>query len=159
MGIFGLEPLPWCLPIRWKIVLWFNEKNFQFSQMALGGVRSIIQDKDGYFWLSNFISKYKIESNNLNYEKTEGIVKDKPNYFNSGIADKDDNLWMTTYGGIVWKYDGKTLSSFKINNEKEAVLLVTIYQDKNGTIWLGTDNDGVYKQNGNSFEKYVLKGK
>ncbi|MBK8330128.1 MAG: hypothetical protein IPL09_11840 [Bacteroidetes bacterium] len=43
---------------------------------------------------------------------------------------KDGNLWMTTYGGIVWKYDGKTLSSFKINNGKEVVLLVSIYQTK-----------------------------
>jgi Two component regulator propeller len=36
-------------------------------------------------------------------------------------------------------------------------LLVSIYQDNNGTIWLGTDNDGVYKQNGDKFEKFKLK--
>ncbi|MBK6331708.1 MAG: hypothetical protein IPF62_14875 [Bacteroidetes bacterium] len=66
---------------------------------------------------------------------------------------------MTTYGGIVWKYDGKTLSSFKINNGKEVVLLVSIYQDKNGILWLASDNDGIYKQNGEKFEKFKLKNK
>lgn len=143
-----------------KSFLWFDEKELSIlPDGTASGVRSIIQDKDGYFWLSNFKSKYKIEANTSEYEKLKGIEKDKPNYFNSGIVGKDGNLWMTTYGGIVWKYDGKTLSSFKINNGKEVVLLVTIYQDKNNILWLGTDNDGVYKQNGNKFEKYLPKRK
>jgi hypothetical protein len=45
------------------------------------GVRSMIQDKDGYFWLSNFISKYKIEPNNLQYEKIKVIEKEKLKLF------------------------------------------------------------------------------
>ena len=141
-----------------KSLLWFDEKELSIQpDGTAGGVRSIIQDKDGYFWLSNFISKYKFEADSSAYIKLKGIEKDKPNYFNSGIVDKDSNLWMTSYGGNVWKYDGKTLSSYKINNGKENVLLISIYQDNNGTIWLGTDNDGVYKQNGDKFEKFKLK--
>jgi ligand-binding sensor domain-containing protein len=141
-----------------KSLLWFDEKELSILPDGTApGVRSILQDKDGYFWLSNFISKYKIEADTSVYKKLKGIEKDKPNYFNSGIVGKDGNLWMTTYGGIVWKYDGKTLSSFRINNGKDVVLLVTIYQDKNGILWLGTDNDGVYKQNGDKFEKFRLK--
>jgi len=143
-----------------KSFLWFDEKELSIlPNGTASGVRSIIQDKEGCFWLSNFKSKYKIEANTSAFKKLKGIEKDKPQYFNSGIVGKDGNLWMTTYGGIVWKYDGKTLSSFKINNRKEVVLLVTIYQDKNDVLWLGTDNDGVYKQNGNKFEKYLLKRK
>jgi ligand-binding sensor domain-containing protein len=143
-----------------KSFMWFDEKELSIlPDGTAGGVRSIIQDKDGYFWLSNFKSKYKIESKNLQYEKIKGVEKEKPHYFNSGIVDKDGDLWMTTYGGGVWKYDGKTLTNLELKKGIENVLLVSIYQDNNGTIWLGTDNDGVYKQNGNSFEKYVLKGK
>ena len=33
----------------------------------------------------------------------------------------------------------------------------SIFQDNNGTIWLGTNNDGVYKQNGEKFEKVEPK--
>ncbi len=61
---------------------------------------------------------------------------------------------MTTYHGGVWKYDGKTLSNLEIKSDTENVLLICIYQDNNGTIWLGTDNDRVYKQNGDKFEKF-----
>ena len=114
----------------------------------------MIQDKDGYFWLSNFISKYKIEPNNLQYEKIKVIEKKELKYFNSGITDEDGNLWMTTYGNGVWKYDGKMLTKIEVKKGTENVLLVSIYQDKKGTIWLGTDDDGVYKQNGEKFEKF-----
>lgn len=140
--------------------LWFGEK--ELSNLPDGrvpGVRSMIQDKDGYFWLSNFISKYKIEPNNLQYEKIKVIEKKELKYFNSGITDEDGNLWMTTYGNGFWKYDGKMLTKIEVKKGTENVLLVSIYQDKKGTIWLGTDNDGVYKQNGDKFEKFKLENK
>jgi ligand-binding sensor domain-containing protein len=143
-----------------KSFLWFDEKELSILPNATApGVRSIIQDKDGYFWLSNFISKYKIEANTSTYQKIKGIEQEKPKYFNAGIVAKDGNLWMTTYKGGVWKYDGKTISKFEINSDIEDLLLVTIYQDNNGILWLGTDNDGVYKQNGDKFEKLNLKKK
>jgi ligand-binding sensor domain-containing protein len=145
--------------------LWFGEKELStLPDGRVPGVRSMIQDKNGYFWLSNFYSKYKINPALPNgYEKLKAvdlpieITKDKILYFNAGIADEDGNLWMTTYGGGIWKYDGKTLTNLEVKKGTENVLLVSIYQDNNGTIWLGTDNDGVYKQNGDKFEKFKLK--
>ena len=141
-----------------KSFMWFDEKELSIQpDGTAGGVRSIIQDKDGYFWLSNFKSKYEIDSNKLIYEKIKGIEKNKPYYFNAGLVDRDGNLWMTTYGGGVWTYDGKMLTNLEVKKGTENALLVSIYQDNNGTIWLGTDNDGVYKNNGDKFEKFKLK--
>lgn len=141
-----------------KSFMWINEKELSTQpDGTAGGVRSIIQDKDGYFWLSNFKSKYKIDSNKLIYEKIKGIEKDKPYYFNAGLVDKDGNLWMTTYGGSVWKYDGKKLTNLELKKGTENILLISIYQDKNGTIWLGTENDGVYKIKEEKFEKFKFK--
>ncbi len=145
--------------------LWFGEKELStLPDGRVPGVRSMIQDKNGYFWLSNFYSKYKINSALPNgYQKLKAvdlpiaITKDKLLYFNAGIAGQDGTLWMTTYGGGVWKYDGKTLTNLEVKKGTENVLLVSIFQDNNGTIWLGTDNDGVYKQNGETFEKFKLK--
>lgn len=138
--------------------LWFGEKELStLPDGRVPGVRSMIQDKYGYFWLSNFISKYKIEPNNLQYEKIKVIEKKELNYFNAGITDEDGNLWMTTYGNGVWKYDGKILTKIEVKKGTENVLLVSIYQDNKGTIWLGTDDDGVYKQNGDKFEKFKLE--
>lgn len=142
--------------------LWIGEK--ELSRLPDGrepGVRSILEDDDGFMWLSNFLSKYRVESDILKkYEKHKAVdipketVRDKILYFNSGLVDHHGNLWMTTYGGGVWKYDGNNISNFEINNGEEDILLICFYQDKKGTIWLGTNNDGVYKYNGNVFEKF-----
>lgn len=85
-----------------KSFLWFDEKELSILPDGTApGVQSIIQDKDGCFWFSNFKNKYKIEANTSAYKKLTGIEKDKPNYFNSGLSDNNGDLWMTTYNGEV----------------------------------------------------------
>lgn len=145
-----------------KSFLWIADK--ELSRLEDGrepGVRSILEDNKGNIWLSNFKSKYQVKPNNhIDYEKikavelSKDIVKDKILYFNSGLTDHNGNLWMTTYGGGVWNYNGKSLMNYEVSNGKEEVLLISIFQDKDGVLWLGTDNDGVYKQNGKNFEKF-----
>lgn len=145
-----------------KSFLWIGEK--ELSRLEDGrepGIRSILEDKNGDIWLSNFKSKYEIEPTpNKDYEKkkaveiSDKIIREKILYFNSGLTDNNGNLWMTTYGGGVWNYDGKSLSNYEINNGKEDVLLISIFQDNNGILWLGTDNDGVYKYDGETFKKF-----
>lgn len=141
--------------------LWIAENELStLPDGRVPGVRSMIQDKDGYFWLSNFISKYSIEPNTLKYKKVNTLdtfdneTKERSLYFNSGLSDKNGDLWMTTYSGGVWKYDGKTVLNFTINNGNVNVLLITIFQDKNGMFWLGSDTDGVYTFDGLKFEKF-----
>ena len=146
--------------------LWIAEKELStLPDGRVPGVRSMIEDKYGYFWLSNFISKYSINDKGaiVKYEKLKGVdipkeqFQKRLTYFNSGLSDNDGNLWMTSYTGGVWKYDGNNLVNFPITNEKSEVLLISIYQDNKGVLWLGTDNDGVYKFNGETYEKFEPK--
>jgi ligand-binding sensor domain-containing protein len=143
--------------------LWVGEKELStLPDGRVPGVRSILEDKDGNIWLSNFISKYNIstEDSVAQYEKLVGIneleelVFNEISYFNSGLADKNGDLWMTTYTGGVWKYDGEKLSHFPVKKGKTEVQLISIYEDNQGMLWLGSDNDGVYKFNGQTFEKF-----
>lgn len=142
--------------------IWFGEKELSvLPDGRVPAVRSMIQDKEGYFWLSNFISKYRICSDCPDgYEKlkavdlSEDLLEDKLPYFNSGLSDKSGDLWMITYGGGVWLYDGHSFLNTEIHNGKETVLLVSIYEDRDGILWLGTDNDGVYREEGEGFVKY-----
>ena len=75
-------------------------------------------------------------------------------FFNSGLTDQDGNLWMTIYSYGVWKYDGTALHNIPIVSDKEEVLVITIYQDLQGVMWLGTRNDGVYRLEENQFVKF-----
>ena len=143
--------------------LWIGEEELStLPDGRVPGVRSMIQDSEGYFWLSNFKSKYKITPTlPQGYEKVKAAelseeYKSKLPYFNSGIVDNTGDLWMVTYGEGLWKYDGSKLHNYELSNGKEKLLLMCILQDSDGTIWLGTNNDGVYKQNGDNFVKFEL---
>jgi ligand-binding sensor domain-containing protein len=148
--------------------LWIGERELStLPDGRVPGVRSMLEDKEGYFWLSNFISKYRISVSDsiAEYEKLKGIdisgelFKDRLPYFNSGLSDGEGNLWMTTYGGGVWRYDGNELKNWRLKDGQTEVLLISIYMDNKGLIWLGTDNAGVYMFNGEAFEKFSpMKG-
>ncbi len=145
-----------------KSFLWIGEK--ELSRLKDGsepGVRSMVEDINGDMWLSNFISKYSLTPNDSNtYEKLVGVNLSNTSfanrfpYFTSGLIDNNGNLWMTTYGGGVWKFNGNKLFNFPIKNGETEVLLISIYKDNKGVLWLGTDNDGVYEFNGENFEKF-----
>ena len=146
-------------------VLWIGEKELSIlPDGRVPGVRSMIQDKNGHYWLSNFYHKYRIDPHlPKGYEKMKAvelpkeIANDKLLYFNSGIADQNGNLWMILYDGGVWKYDGVFLSRFSLENGGKDFFLICIYEDKDGIIWLGTDNDGVYNLDGDKFEKWIIE--
>ena len=143
--------------------LWFPEHELStLPDGRVPGVRSLLEDKNGDFWLSNFISKYRIieSAEGPTYQKLEGVAKssglfeNRIGYFNSGVASKNGDLWMTTYTGGVWRYDGNELSNIQVTYGDEEVLLIAIYEDNQGGIWLGTDNVGLFKYNGETFDKF-----
>jgi ligand-binding sensor domain-containing protein len=137
-----------------KEFLWFPEKELStLPDGRVPGVRSMLEDKNGYFWLSNLKSKYKvIETDTIPfYKKLKGInpsempLIERLPYFNSGLVTKNGDLLMTTYGAGVWKYDGKTLTNFPVKIGKEDALIISIYEDNRGVFWLGTQNFGVMR--------------
>ena len=126
------------------------------------GVRSMIEDKDGNMWLSNLISKYNIieTESQTTYEKLMGvdrynsIIQDDLPYFLSGLQDDNGDMWMVTYSSEAWMYDGETLYSYPAEEGNTEVLLLTIYKDNHGILWLGSQNSGVFKYNGTKFERF-----
>ena len=131
------------------------------------GLRSMVEDKDGNFWLSNFISRYKInvEIGTTEYEKLEGVDMSKGHfdnrlpYFNEGLVDANNDLWMASYGTGAWKYDGEELTNYVVKDGETEALLITIYKDNEGVLWLGSDNVGVFRYIGEAFEKFLPEKK
>lgn len=143
--------------------LWIGEKELStLPDGRVPGVRSMLQDKDGYMWLSNFFSKYKLENNNKTYKKVKSVARDHPllqdkiGYFNSGIVADNGDLYMITYRGGIWKYDGKQLTNQEITHKDvDEVLLLTIHQDNEGKLWVGTRNAGVFYQKDGMWQRFM----
>lgn len=57
----------------------------------------------------------------------------------TGIEDKDGNLWFGSIGEGLFKYDGKLFVHFGMEQGLNSDNIYSILQDKNGTIWVGTN--------------------
>ena len=132
------------------------------------GVRSIIEDKEGYFWF-NSKYRYKIYGSNASstattdsifYSRAESVGsldgKSDGNLFEYLSIAKDNNneLWIATYNAGVWRYDGKHITHYTVKDGSKEITLFSIYKDNAGNLWLGTHENGVFKFNGKSFERY-----
>ncbi|MBL7826594.1 MAG: hypothetical protein JNJ57_08195 [Saprospiraceae bacterium] len=146
---------------------WISEEDVtELHNGPSNGVRSIIEDKDGYFWFKSAY-RYQVYGNNeaqkepfYRREKSIGNLDGNPfsdfwEYLSIARADNND-LWFATYRNGVWRYDGKKTTAYPVQAEGKGITLFSIYKDKQGNLWLGTHENGVYKLNGNKFERFRL---
>ena len=132
------------------------------------GIRSILEDEAGAFWICNTRYRYRVDPNDgpdpekelIKYKRENGIdqLKDVDGadrvYFMSIIEDEKGVLWMASYGSGVWRYDGKTTTQYPIKDGGKVITLFSIYKDNQGDLWLGTHEEGAFKFNGKTFEKF-----
>lgn len=128
-----------------------------------GWVRSMVQSKDGKVWLSTRhrgISLYDGKS------FTDWTVS-TPALRNSSITmltiDRTGVMWFTPeetdgYGetgddGGLWHYDGKTMTRFGRKEGLQNTSAWCIVEDRAGSLWVGTRNNGLYKFDGKRFER------
>ena len=132
------------------------------------GIRSIIEDKEGKFWICNTRYRYTVSPENtteqgkvlVKYKREKGTDPLKTPkgaewvYYGAITEDGKRDLWMSTYGGGAWRYDGKEMTQYPVKDGDKNALLVSVYKDNQGGLWLGTQESGVYKFNGKTFEKW-----
>lgn len=132
------------------------------------GIRSILEDKAGAFWICNTRYRFKLDAKDapepekgfIKYKREKGIeqLKDLDGadhvYFMSILEDAQGALWMASYGSGVWRYDGKTTTHYPIKEGNKVTTLFAIYKDNRGDLWLGTHEAGALKFNGKTFEKF-----
>jgi len=148
---------------------WMYEKHLtEIGGGRMFGIRSIIEDRSGAFWFCNTQFRFRIApstaavpgNGQIIYEREPGIdlsdsaAGEDSFYFQSVTKDEDGDLWMATYGGGVWRYDGKTATHFPVRAGAEDVTVNSIYTDRRGDLWLGTHEAGPFRFNGNAFEQF-----
>ncbi|MEP7197703.1 MAG: two-component regulator propeller domain-containing protein [Saprospiraceae bacterium] len=160
---FGTNPLG-VYRYNGKSVDWISEEDVtELHNGPANGVRSIIEDKDGYFWF-NTMYRYAIYGNNKNkqpfYTKKKNIgnldgKKDSDyNEYLSIAKDNNNELWMATYADGIWHYNGKSIAHYPVKNGTKDITVFSIYKDNSGNLWLGTHENGAYKFNRQTFERF-----
>lgn len=148
---------------------WITEKDVtELHDGPANGVRSILEDKDGYFWFnadyryaiydSLTLAKGKPDGQFYRRIKSIGSLDGKKdgnlNEYLSITQDNDQHLWFVTYRSGVWKYNGERVIHYPVKVNSEDIPLFYIHKDRQDTLWLGTHENGVFKFNGQTFEQF-----
>ncbi|HUN66327.1 MAG TPA: two-component regulator propeller domain-containing protein [Bacteroidota bacterium] len=143
-----------------------------FADNGLMGnpVRAMFQDKSGTIWFatngaglirydgkafSNFTDDKGL--NNKDFRKT---LKGKPGTLArvwTIAEDNAGNLWFGTIDAGVWRYDGKSLRNFTVEDGLTSNAVWSIYKDSSGALWFGTDGGGVCRFDGKKFVNFTKK--
>ncbi len=71
--------------------------------------------------------------------------------------DKNENMWICTYGGGIIKYDGKSLAEYTTDQGLTNNLVLGMTEDSKGNLWFCTYGGGVSKYDGVDFTNYTTK--
>lgn len=136
--------------------------------LNLYGVYCTFKDSKGNLWFgtdSRGVCKYDGKTFTWLDNKELGLA------VRSIFEDKNGNIWIGNNGYGLLRYDGKTLTNFtkehKLENpdflkelkSKEGTLarVWTITDDKQGNLWIGTIDAGVWMYDGKSLTNYTTK--
>ncbi len=154
-----------------KTFAWISEAELGFDEKdnRTFGTRSILEDRDGKFWITVTRSRFDMypgptatatrSAGGLRYVETAGLPHDTAGvdedytYIMSMAKDQVGDVWMATYGAGVWRHDGKALTHYPVRVDGNPITVISIYCDRGGTLWLGTHEHGICRFNGTAFEK------
>jgi len=113
-------------------------------------VRSYCIDKQSNLWTASGKGLFKLS----NYPKNFNLVKvdDGQVEIRGLMEDSKKRIWVCTKNGIVRLFDNNGKSIGYLNGDGKIVSgkvkfgsnIYVLYEDKNGCIWMGAKNDGLY---------------
>lgn len=113
-------------------------------------VQAFAQTPDHYLWIGTIGGLVRFDGERFvvfNRENTAEIHDDS--VFTLTVA-KDGALWAGTDGGGVFRYKDGVFRSYAEHEGLANTFVRVIYQDRSGTLWVGTDA-GLFRLNGDHF--------
>lgn len=141
-----------------KNLSWLYEESLTYTpQGGSFGIRSILEDSHGAYWICNTRNRFRIlpqdsthaGSRYLRYRKEKGmsgsgITASNPLYYQY-IVEKKGELWMSAYKDGVWRYDGRKLIQYPIRKGSAPAEVVSLYLDRRGALWVVTQDAGLFR--------------
>ncbi|MES2378250.1 MAG: two-component regulator propeller domain-containing protein [Bacteroidota bacterium] len=135
-----------------KTITLYPDKELRTAKVAMLAVE---QDKNGDIWVGTTNGAFYIKNNRLiHFDARNGFTDIT---ISNIYCDHDGNLWLSTWGGGIYKYEG---DSFVVFDQSYGITsfqtIMSITSDKDKNIWLATDGSGALKYNGKEFKSVPL---
>lgn len=137
----------------------FDGKKFlsfhKSNGLPTSDITCVKEDKQHNLWIGTSEGLAKYDGTKFTTIKKFGL--DHQIY--SIYEDQDANIWFSTKGGGVVRYDGKTFKQFTIKNGLPTDSIFCLLQDHNKNYWIGTYHHGVCNIEAKSFltDKLILQ--
>ena len=129
----------------------------EYKRFDNGRITGIVEDSEGNVWFGQAGGLIKWDGNSFtNFTEEDGLVN---NEIWSLKIDSKGIFWIGTTEGLS-QFDGRKFTTVLVpkvsvrdtsTNYSYNRITCTL-EDRNGTIWIGTDGFGIWKYNGNSFQ-------
>lgn len=119
-----------------------------------GVVGCELLDKDGNLWFSiDGEGAYRFDGKSfINFTTKDGLCN---NNVGAIIQDRAGNILLGTNNGIC-KFDGKTFTKYPI---PDTLSITCMLEDKDGNLWFGTSQNGIYCYNGKTLKNFLNSNK
>ena len=149
-----------------NIVNIFDQNKLKLKDNELLHIRSVLADSKERIWIgNNGIGVLLMEGNSIiNFSEKNNLIHPAStrngNKSESGTLehvfaieeDSEGNIWFGDRDTGPWRFDGKTLNNFPINNQLSSPMIWTIYKDNNNSLLFGLADGNIFKFNGKTFE-------
>jgi ligand-binding sensor domain-containing protein/signal transduction histidine kinase len=128
-------------------------KIFTMSEGLLDNrVNDIFEDRNGTLW---FVTSKGI--NSLKDGVMSAFKAPRPfEQVRDGFADPDGGIWLATVHGV-WRFRNGTFDNFGRQNGMSDENCSSIFEDKEGSIWFGSESDGLHRIREGKFENLGLE--
>jgi ligand-binding sensor domain-containing protein len=139
-------------------VIQFDGKSITSTKpIGDGWIRYMLADRAGNIWFSGRLHGVFRYDGRTFTKFTERVNIGAPI-----LEDRAGNIWFTgeessnakeSVQGI-WSYDGKTFANYAARDGMGKYSVWSMLEDRNGNIWIGTRNCGLYRYDGKSFMNF-----
>lgn len=117
---------------------------------------AIVQTADGYLWLATEDGLVRFDGVRFTVFNKKNTKEIRHNHIQELFAGKDGSLWIGTKAGLSRLKDGKFINyTARIGLPENNIM--SICEDQEGNIWLGTFSAGLIKLRNEKFKIYTSK--
>ncbi|MBB2206220.1 diguanylate cyclase [Gluconacetobacter takamatsuzukensis] len=110
---------------------------------ASGRILSLMEDSEGSLWVGSNGGLYRLrEALFSTLSRQDGLPDD---FTRSVLEDRDGRLWVGTDAGLSRENPDGTMAAVPLSTDPDHTPeILSLAQDGNGTLWIGTYSDGLY---------------